>query len=627
MSGSLTVAFQNGTSLYGNQGDFSGALGMDFTVNTASVFVYDLGAFDDGQATMAASVTVGLYDVTTEQLISQLITLSGTAGTQIGSSRFETLADPLLLNPGTYSVVAWGYDSAMPEYDQGLGASGLISTNSDDGAISFVGTGRYGDAGAFPTTVNTGTVANAFAAGTFLFDQGVLVDVSSEAQLNAGIAAINVGGTEAAANGGYVIDIVQGFAIDGSVTPIDLEGTSSLTIEGAGLTGAGSLVVGGAGSVTLDSVNSFGGGVTLQGGSLELAAGASIGSGDIDLTGPNVTLKLDGAILPSNTILGFGIGDTIDFAGLNVTSALETSGNVMVLQLANGGTAALQLPGVDRLPVVQSDGNGGTDLELVPSNTFEVGSQAGLAAAIQTIGTGTAGGQYTIDLTTNITLSADRPAIFLAAGSDDLTFLGNGYTIDGANTYRGLMVLGYGTATLQDLTIQNAVARGGNGGSGRLAGGGGAGMGGGLFIGSGADIRQSEDIVSSVGRSYAGPSVTLDNVQLLDDSAIGGAGGNGNPSAGQYSSGGGGLGGAGGSASGYGGLCGGGGYAQFPAALNYGPGNFLYVGAGGGATRLTPAHIPAKSAALVVLAAVVAAAAAMTAGPGLWAAAAAPQIN
>jgi hypothetical protein len=89
----LPVAYENESGLNGNQ-NFSGSLGMEFTVNTA-VTVYDLGAFDDGQATMAASITVGIYNVSTEALIGQLETISGTAGNQMGSDRFVTLARPL----------------------------------------------------------------------------------------------------------------------------------------------------------------------------------------------------------------------------------------------------------------------------------------------------------------------------------------------------------------------------------------------------------------------------------------------------------------------------------------------------------------------------------------------------
>src|SRR4030081_3442382 len=97
-------------------------------------------------------------------------------------------------------------------------------------------------------------------------------------------------------------------------------------------------------------------------------------------------------------------------------------------------------------------------------------------------GTGTA---YSIALAQGVTLleAADISAINLK-GNDTLTINGNSAgtganaVIDGGNAHRGLFVYS-GTVTIENLTIENAVANGGNGGR---DGGGGAGLGGGLFV-------------------------------------------------------------------------------------------------------------------------------------------------
>ena len=116
-------------------------------------------------------------------------------------------------------------------------------------------------------------------------------------------------------------------------------------------------------------------------------------------------------------------------------------------------------------------------------------------------------GSYVINLAPEsddtITLSQDLP--ILNAGKANVTIEGGGATIDGRGDYRGLFVQS-GNVTLDGLTIANAVADGGAGGSGIAGGGGGAGLGGGLFVGSGA-------------------IVDLSNVSFIDDSAVGGAGG------------------------------------------------------------------------------------------------------
>jgi fibronectin-binding autotransporter adhesin len=106
----------------------------------------------------------------------------------------------------------------------------------------------------------------------------------------------------------------------------------------------------------------------------------------------------------------------------------------------------------------------------------------------------------TINLASNITLTQS-----LGIVSSSVTINGSGYTIDGANTYRGLIVAS-GTLTVNGVTLQNLKAQGGNGGNESSGGGGGLGAGGAILVESGA-------------------SVTLNNVALVNNSAKGGNGG------------------------------------------------------------------------------------------------------
>ena len=128
--------------------------------------------------------------------------------------------------------------------------------------------------------------------------------------------------------------------------------------------------------------------------------------------------------------------------------------------------------------------------------------------------TGGDGTDYIITLAPGATLTeaADLFAVNLA-GNDTLTIDGQGATLDGGGAHRGLFVYA-GNVTIENLTIANAVARGGAGGDG--GGGGGAGFGGGLFLANGAQYSAS-----------AATEVTLNNVNFSNDAAQGGAGGNG----------------------------------------------------------------------------------------------------
>ena len=71
-----------------------------------------------------------------------------------------------------------------------------------------------------------------------------------------------------------------------------------------------------------------------------------------------------------------------------------------------------------------------------------------------------------------------------------VTILGNNVTLDGQNLYRAFNI-NSGTAVIENLTITQALARGGDGGSGdnvNGGGGGGAGLGGGIYVNMGATL-------------------------------------------------------------------------------------------------------------------------------------------
>ena len=143
---------------------------------------------------------------------------------------------------------------------------------------------------------------------------------------------------------------------------------------------------------------------------------------------------------------------------------------------------------------------------------------------ISLLDTGAVTGANTITLTSNISLAGTVLDAFNLGTNASVTIVGNGNTLDGGGTQRGLFVYA-GTVTVDNLTIANTKAVGGAGGAGA---GGGAGLGGGLFIG--------DNVAGDAG------NVTLNNVTFTNDKATGGQGG-----AKGSQGGGGGLGGAGGS--------------------------------------------------------------------------------
>jgi hypothetical protein len=131
--------------------------------------------------------------------------------------------------------------------------------------------------------------------------------------------------------------------------------------------------------------------------------------------------------------------------------------------------------------------------------SFSVANQTDLNNAIAQIDIGGASAAtntaYTITLTSSFTLGTDLFAVNLASGSS-LTVHGNNATIDGGGNQRGFFVYS-GAVAIDNLTITNAAAVGGAGGTANGAGvqsaGGGAGgmgAGGALFVASGGNVTQ-----------------------------------------------------------------------------------------------------------------------------------------
>ncbi|WP_338688868.1 autotransporter domain-containing protein [Bradyrhizobium sp. 26S5] len=188
------------------------------------------------------------------------------------------------------------------------------------------------------------------------------------------------------------------------------------------------------------------------------------------------------------------------------------------------------------------------------------------------------GTSYQLNITNNITLTGTT-TLPVINSSSNVTINGGNFTLDGGGVQRGLFVYS-GTVAVNNLTIQNAVAKGGNGGSGFDGGGGGGmGAGGALFVASGANV-------------------TVSNVSLASNQANGGNGGNygSTVAGGGGGGGGGGLGGNGGNGGNFGGGGGGGiglgangGAGQTGSAGGNGAAGIVVGAAGGGAGVTDPA--------------------------------------
>jgi hypothetical protein len=481
-------------------------------------------------------------------------------------------------NGGAGGQGGFGGGNGTSGQGSATGGTGGTAGEDDGGAGGAAGAGG-GAGGAGGGGLGAGGDIFVQQGGSLTIEGGVL---------NAGTVTGGGGANSGAAYGSAIF--LQGTQ---SQTLAPASGTT-LTIAGViadqsgnggtgGYAGAGGLIVDGAGTVDLTAANTFtggvtidsgrlvlghtdaagSGGVTIDSGTLVLGAANAAGSGDITFGGGDPPiLAFTIANAPTNTIVGFAGGDTIDITNLVATAGtatLDPATNVLSIPYGSGDPLTLQLdPDADYSGdefLLTPDGNGGTDV------TLAVTTEDALNRAIRAADTLTSG-SATIVFGNDITESVDPTAFNLHSGVS-VTLDGAGYALDGNDAHRGLFVYA-GTVTIENLTIANAHAVGGDGGSG---GGGGAGLGGGIFVAS------------------AG-AVTLSAVTFSGNAAIGGSGGFS-----QFTptGGGGGLGGDGS----FGGFFGGGGGGGIGAGADggYGSqgdggsdgGDGLVVGAAGGA--------------------------------------------
>src|SRR5262249_12996408 len=151
-------------------------------------------------------------------------------------------------------------------------------------------------------------------------------------------------------------------------------------------------------------------GSVISGGTLEVQNGGSLGSPAVKFGGSGGVLKIDGTAMPSNTISGFVLGDTLDLAGASFANGgrgpLRT-GNRLTL-VAGSSSYTLHLDPTETYSGksfrLSSDGSGGTDIQVVSGLTINVSYDSSVSGAPAGLRSGVA---YAInDLETHFTNGA-----------------------------------------------------------------------------------------------------------------------------------------------------------------------------------------------------------------------------
>lgn len=288
--------------------------GLGYTVNLSG------GPYTVGTLNLNATSTSGGYRLSNGVLNLEA---SGQAAINVQTNNFiadlEADAGLNMISDTVFTVDAGAHFTA----DGAISGGGL--TKSGDGLLRLNG-------------------ANTYTGGTNLY--GGTLSLGNNAALGTGPVY---------ANGGTVIDIQNGVAIGNDLT---MYGSMMLNVgSGTGTYGGqisqfddpATLIKTGVGTLVLSSSNSFGGGATVNGGTLRIMTNNSLGatgSGMVTLDGGTLQAGADNIVISNSLILFGAAGGAIDTQGFSLsTGANMGDGDVPNGTFTKLGTGTLTVTG------------------------------------------------------------------------------------------------------------------------------------------------------------------------------------------------------------------------------------------------------------------------------------------
>ncbi len=402
-----------------------------------------------GGGTLALTDATNGYSLGTSVNADSRLVVSADGALGVGGA--VTLGDTT--SGGTLGIDATGFTSSRL-FSLGAGGGTIDVIGSSDATLSGVVSGTGG-----LTKSGTGTLtlsgANTYSGATAV-TAGVLRAGSSGAFGLSRSLSVSAGGT--ADLNGFSQNL---FAIAGSGT-ILLSGGATLAVGSdnsnsafAGtIGGTGGLTKTGSGTLTLSGSNTFGGGLALQAGTLQVSSDANLGGGGTVAMSDATTLAITNGGTYAHTLALAGTPSVNVSAGQSVTWSGEIgdNGSAGTLRLT-GGTLALTN--------TSNSYSGGTI--VTGGGVLNVGTDAVLGAAGTGLTLGDAATNGTLGITSSSTFSraialaagggtidasgAISPTVDgLISGAGTLTKSGSGtLTLSGSNTFSGGLALRAGT--------------------------------------------------------------------------------------------------------------------------------------------------------------------------------------
>ncbi len=449
-SGALTVTGGGNVTLSGTNTYAGGTTVSAGTLTGTTTSVQ--GAITNNAAVVFDQATSGTY----AGVMSGTGSLTKTGSGTVILTNDNSYGGGTTINGGVLQLGNGGTSGSITGNVVVNGADSLLAFNRSD-TVTFAGdiSGAGGIMLMGPGTVKL-TGNNTFTGGTAI--GGGIVQASSDAAFGAAGTTLRIGG-------GATVQALASFISDRAVSLLAMGGTfdtgdNTLTLQGP-ITGVGSLTKTGAGTLILTGANSYGGGTTVEAGTVQ-----------------GNTTSLQGAIVNNATVV-FDQGTSGTYAGVM------------------SGTGALIKTGAGNLTLTAAN-------SYIGGTTVSGGTLTGNTTSLQ--GNITNNATVAFDQATNGTYGG------ILSGLGALVKSGTGnLTLTGANSYAGGTTVNGGTLTgttssLQGSILNNATVAFNQGANGTY---------GGAMSGSGALVKNGTGALTLAGINTYGGGTTVNAGVLI----------------------------------------------------------------------------------------------------------------